>query len=277
LVALGAIVLAVAAVLGWGLAGGKLVVMQTQSMCPAVCVGSLVGDRPLRGPVHAGELVTFHPPDSSSETYTHEIWHIFANGMVQTKGVANPVPDPWLITRSDIVGRVVFSVWGLGWLFDALPLLAVGVMAWLLARPWVAARSRRAWDRVWMTVLIVLPVCVLRPLVRAAVVSITADPTHRGWARATVVNTGILPVSFHTAGGQVTGYVRSTALAHLPGPLSAKGSLALYETVSLYWWGWVVLVALVVSPLAGYLWHVWRDNEVVPDLGPTGKGLASRT
>ena len=138
LVVSGLVVLAVVAVLGWDLFGGRLFVMETPSMCPAVCVGSLVADGPVRGPLHVGELITFHPPGTKTETYTHEISHIFPNGMIQTRGVANPDHDPWLITRSDIVGIVDLNVWGLGWLLRVLPFLAVGVLAWVLARPRLA-------------------------------------------------------------------------------------------------------------------------------------------
>ena len=49
LVVLGAVSLAVAAVLGWNLSGGRFLIMETPSMCPNVCVGSLVADRPLEG------------------------------------------------------------------------------------------------------------------------------------------------------------------------------------------------------------------------------------
>jgi hypothetical protein len=232
-------------------------------MCPVVCVGSLVVDRPLQGPVHVGELVTFHPPDTPNETYTHEISHIFSNGMIQTRGVANPSHDPWLITRSDIVGRAVFHVRGLGWLLKALPLLAVGVLAWVLARQWVTRRLRRAWDRLWLTALVVLPIWAFHPLVRATVMSISLLPNHL--VRTTVVNTGSLSVSFHTATGQAAKVVRPGAIVHLTGPASQSGYLVLRESVSLCWWGWVIVGLIVISPLAGYLWHNWRNNEHVPD------------
>ena len=193
-----------AAVLGWNLSGGRLLVMETPSMCPTVCVGSLVADRPLQGAVHVGELITFHPPNTRTETYTHEVSRIFANGAIETRGVGNATHDPWLITRSDIVGGVVFSVWELGWVLKALPLLAVGVLFWVTARPWIGERIRRSWDRGWMTVLTVLPLWMLHPLVWATVISSTVDLPHHGhWMSDTIVNTGILPVSFHAAGGQV--------------------------------------------------------------------------
>jgi hypothetical protein len=261
-VVLAAVVVALVAVLGWNAAGGRLFVMATPSMCPTVCVGSLVADRPLQGAVHVGELITFHPPSTRTETYTHEVSHIFANGMIQTRGAADPEHDPWLITRSDIVGRVVFSVWELGWLLKALPLFAVGVLFWVTARPWIGERTRRSWDRGWMTVLTVLPLWVLHPLVSATVISTTFNlPHHRHWASDTVVNTGILPLSFHAAKGQVV-HLTSTGLGHVAGLLSVNGSLMLHDTVSLPLWGWIVLAPVVVSPLAGYLWHAWRNDEM---------------
>jgi hypothetical protein len=258
---LGAVVLAVAAVLGWSLSGGQLLVMGSPSMCPSVCVGSLVADRPLQGAVHVGELITFHPPSTRTETYTHEVFRIFANGTIQTRGVGNLAPDPWLIRRSDIVGRVVFSVWELGWLLKALPLLAVGALFWVTVRPWIGERMRRSWDRGWMTVLAVLPLWLLHPLLSATVIASTVDVAHHGhWMSDTIVNTGILPASFHAAGGQVVN-VSSTGVGQVGGPLK-NGYLTLHDTVSLPWWGWTVLALAVVSPFAGYLWHAWRNDEV---------------
>jgi hypothetical protein len=56
-----------------------------------------------------------------------------------------------------------------------------------------------------------------------------------------------------------------TDLVHLSATPSASGYLVLHEAVSLYWWGWVIVALVVVSPLAGYLWQTWRDNEAVQD------------
>jgi hypothetical protein len=264
---LGLVALAAVAVLGWNLSGGRLYAMETPSMCPVVCVGALVADQPLQGPVHVGELVTFHPPDTPNETYTHEISHIFANGMIQTRGVANPSHDPWLISRSDIVGQAVFNVRGLGWLLKALPLLAVGVLAWVLVRQWVARRLRRAWDRVWMTALVVIPLQAFHPLVRATVMSILLAGNHL--VRTTVVNTGMLSVSFRTATSQAASVVRPGAVVHLIGPPSQNSYLVLREAVSFCRWGWAIVGLIVISPLAGYLWHIWRNDEIIHEVGVT--------
>jgi hypothetical protein len=268
LVATASVVLAVAGVVGWDLSGGRLLVMETPSMCPIVCVGSLVADRPLEGPVHVGELITFHPPGSAAETYTHQVSHIFPNGMIQTRGVANPNHDPWLITRADIVGVTAFTVWGLGWLLKILPLVAVGLVIWLLARGFIAQRSRRAWDRLWVTGLAVVPLWVLHPLVRGSVVATVQDTARTGWLRGTVLNTGILPTSFAAAHGEVVAGVTSTSSIQVTGPASGHGYLMIREAVSLPWWGWALVALIVASPLLGYLWHVVRDDEVYASIAP---------
>ena len=274
LIALGAVVMAVAAVAGWNLSGGRLLVMQTPSMCPEICVGSLVADRPLLGAVYPGELVTFHVPDNDTETYTHEISRIFANGAIQTRGVANAQHDPWLLTRSDIVGEVVFSVWELGWLLKALPLLAVGVLLWVTARPLIGERARRSWDRGWMTILTVLPLWLLHPFVSGTVVSTTLGVVHhRHWASDVVLNTGVIPVSLHAAGGQGV-LVSSTDLGHVAGPLK-HGYLMLQETASLRWWGLVLVALVVISPLAGCLWHILRGDEAGQEAEPGRRGASA--
>jgi hypothetical protein len=270
LVATASVVLAVAGALGWDLSGGRLLVMETPSMCPVVCVGSLVADRPLEGPLHVGELITFHPPGSAAETYTHEVSQIFPNGMIQTRGVANPNHDPWLITRADIVGVTAFTVWGLGWLLKILPLLAVGLVIWLVARRFIARRSRRAWDRVWVTSLAVVPLWLLHPLVRGSVISTVPDTGRAGWLRGTVLNTGILPTSFAAAHGEVVAHVPSTSSVQVTGPSTGHGYLVIREAVSLPWWGWALVALIVASPLLGYLWHLVRDDEVVSEASERG-------
>jgi len=227
-------------------------------------MGSLIADEPLRGAVHVGEVITFHPPGDSHQTYTHEIARILGNGMMETRGVGNPGNDPWLITRSDIVGKVVFAVWGLGWLLKALPFLAIGVLIWVVAGQWIGRHARRSWDRCWITVLIVLPLWAWHPLVRATVLSTTGDPSNQRWARSTVVNSGVLPASFGSQGGETISHVPSAHSAKIAGPLDDHGALRLHEAVSLHWWGWIIVGFLVLSPLTGYLWHWWCGDEALP-------------
>jgi hypothetical protein len=263
MVALAIVVLAVGGVFAWRLAGGRLLVMETPSMCPAVCVGSLVADQPLRGAIHPGELISFHPP-GSTEIYTHKVSAIFANGMIQTRGIANPAHDPWLITRADIVGRVVWTVWGLGWALKVLPMLAVGVLAWVLVRARVSAASRRAWDRLWMTALVVIPLWALNPLVRGQITAVTVKAGTKHLGQARVVNTGLLSSAFHPVNGGRTLRLASAHIGVLSGALSKQGAFYVHETLVLRPWGWAVLVAVIVSPLLAYFVHIWRDDEHPP-------------
>ena len=263
LVALFTVVLAVGAVFAWRLAGGRLFVMATPSMCPAVCVGSLVADQPLRGALHPGDLISFHPP-GSTEIYTHKIAAIFTNGLIQTRGIANPAHDPWLITRADIVGRVVWTVWGLGWALKALPMLAVGVLAWVLVRGRVSAASRRSWDRLWMTALAVIPLWALNPLVRGQMAEVTVKQGATQEGQSRVFNTGLLSAAFHPANGGRSLDLASAHVGMLSGGLTKHGAFYVHETLALRPWGWALLVTIIVSPLLAYFVHIWRDDE-----GPT--------
>jgi hypothetical protein len=254
------VALAVVLVLGWNLSGGQLEVMETSSMCPAVCVGSLVADRPLTGPLHVGEMITFHPPGSDATTYTHDVFRIFPNGSIQTKGLGNPRHDPWLINRSAIVGKVAFTLWGLGWLLKALPLLAVGTLGWVVTVRTATARARRGWNTLWLTLLVVIPLWILRPLVSAKVISSSPDHGHSHLNTVKLVNTGLLPASFQTASGGHVSHIASTHVADVAGVADHQGLILIGQSVSLYWWGWTIVICGVTAPLAAYLWHAWRDG-----------------
>jgi hypothetical protein len=242
------------AVLAWNLSGGRLLVMDSPSMCPAVCVGSLVADQPLDGPVRVGEIVTFHPPGDPTQTFTHEVVHVSRNGSVETRGLLDSKPDPWSTPRSRIVGVVVFSGRDLGWLLRALPLVALAVGMWALGRSSVRASSRRAWDTIWLTFLAVVPLWTLRPLLRVSIVSMSTHAAHKGSLAATFVNTGLLPITLGVDGSAHRSYAAPGNSGHIAGPASRSGHLYLHEAVSLRWWGWLVVVSVVALPLARRTW-----------------------
>jgi hypothetical protein len=256
--ALTVVILMAVAALGWRALGGQVFVMETGSMCPKICVGSLVADEPLKGPLHRGELITFHPPSLGTEVYTHEVYRIFANGAIQTHGVAETGHDPWLISRADITGMTVLHLPGLGWLLKDLPVLAVGVLCWVAVRRKIARAVRRGWDRLWMTALTVIPLWTLHPLIDGAVVASSQISHHR--VSVTLVNTGLLPASFGTPSGIVARHVASGALAHVTMRVH-HGSPLLHETAALPWWGWAVIAAVVASPALGYIWYILRHSE----------------
>ena len=232
-------------------------------MCPQICVGSLVADRPITGPLHVGEVITFRPPGVFDETYTHQIMKILPDGRIQTHGVVDKTPDPWLLHRSNLVGRVVISLWGIGWLLKALPVFAIGTMAWIVLRPGLPARWKRPSDRVWLTAMILIPLWTLDPLLRATIVSSSVVTGGHHLVEALVVNTGILPETLRIGSGQAAINVDPGATADLVGPTGSNGAISIQEYISLYWWGWTALSMLVLSPLIGFLWHSWKDDEVV--------------
>jgi hypothetical protein len=104
---------------------------------------------------------------------------------------------------------------------------------------------------------------MLHPLIKATVISTVGDPQRHRWQRITVVNTGLLPSSFRVIGGNVTSHVSSTHLARAIGPSDSHGVILVSQSVSLYWWGWVIVACMVSLPLVGFLWHTWRNDEIL--------------
>jgi hypothetical protein len=252
---LGLMVVLCATVLGWRLAGGKMLMMQTPSMCPRICVGALVADRPLTGPLHTGEIITFYPPGDTTETYSHEVWHIFPTGQIQTKGIANSYHDPWVLVRPDIIGRVAFTIPAAGWLLKVLPFLAAGVLIWVLSRPFISRRVCRAWDRAWIAVMVIVPVAAFHPLINAAVIGSSGHPL-----RAKVANSGLLPEALHNGGHTLARHVAPAHIAHVTVHGKAPWP-PLLETASLAWWGWALVGLGCGWPLLAYLWHICRGDE----------------
>jgi len=229
----------------WRLSGGTMFTIATPSMCPALCVGSLVLDRPLSGPVLVGAVITFRPPGSST-VYTHRVAEVLPGGALRTRGDAVGRLDPWTVPRHRVIGVAVASVAGLGWLWRATPLMAGALAVALVARRWVDVRDRVDVDVAGMTLAVALPTLVLRPFVRLAVIA--ARSRLRGGLVMRVVNTGLFPVRYRTAGSATSGVVAAghlrTLVAHGHG-----GPVALHAAPSLPLWGWAATVGVVLLPL----------------------------
>jgi hypothetical protein len=253
------VLLAGLGVVACDVSGDRLLFMSTASMCPRVCVGALIVDRPLEGRLYAGEIVTFHLPGDTKETYTHEIYSVSPQGTIDTLGIANHRPDPWSISRSDIVGRTVLVLLGAGWLLRALPFLAIAVLVWVEGRSWIRRRAVHLWDTAWLTLLVVVPILLMRPLLRASLVEIASDSKPNGRFTAILINTGLLPASFSAKGGTPDGHVEPGATARVSG--ASKGGAVVHEVVSLHWWGWMIVALVVLSPLYRYAWLEWAASR----------------
>jgi hypothetical protein len=145
--------------------------------------------------------------------------------------------------------------------------MAAALACILVARRSMPNRIRQPLDLLFATMLVVVPVLVMRPLLRASVVS-----WHRirgGTIVMTVVNDGLLPAQFRVTVGPTVSHVAPGHLVTLVGSPPASGSVTVGQAASFYGWEWAVVVVLVLLPmiacLAAYLWGHLR---------PPGYGLA---
>lgn len=244
------IVAAVLTQAGWVLSGGTSYNVGSTSMCPTFCVGALTLDLPVSGHVHTGEVVTFTPPGLATP-YSHRVVKVFTNGDFKTKPDGSSLVDPWTVTPSEVQGRVVYALWGLGWLSKALPFLAIGMAAILLLRRRISVLVRRDWDRFFATLLVLIPVWILKPLIRGVLIYSEKLPHHM--SRVTIVNTGLLPAQFKAVGGQFKDFISSGHVFTITGPLQKNQQVDIKEFASFHWWGWTIVFLIVLSPLISYL------------------------
>jgi len=95
-------------------------IVQSGSMVPAIKMGSVVMVKPVSD-YKVGEVITFGPYSTTKAPTTHRIYDIKVEGgqpVYITKGDANNAPDSREIRKSDIVGKVLFSVPYFGYAVD---------------------------------------------------------------------------------------------------------------------------------------------------------------
>jgi signal peptidase I len=116
-VALGLLALLLCGIVGTGFSywhqGYRVYVIHTGSMIPTYRLGDIVIDKPATQ-LHRGEVITFRHSATSNVIVTHRIASI-RDGLIRTKGDANPTPDAWAITPAQVRGTVVASVPRIGY------------------------------------------------------------------------------------------------------------------------------------------------------------------
>lgn len=230
----------------WTISGGRTYVVSTPSMSPTVPVGSLVLTRPVpAGGPKIGQIIAFHPPNEPHTTYTHRVVKIMPGPTYSTKGDLDASPDAWVLTQKDILGVATHHMKRIGWLVRALPYLAIGAVLLIAIAMWAPRTRRRLIYFVGGTIVLSVPILVLRPLVRGVFVGsgIIAGRVHAG-----VVNTGLLPLRF-VMNGATTQHTAAGYPAVLTARPPASGHLLITGTVDLSLWGWVLLVLICLSPL----------------------------
>jgi hypothetical protein len=231
----------------WAVTGGRWLIVKTPSMGAAGPVGTLLWVQPTSlASVHVGEVIAFHPPFSTSETYSHRVVAINANGTLTTKGDINGSTDPWQVHRSQLVGRVAMRWWGIGWLVRAVPILVTGgLLLAVVVRFLLAPRWRPPAVIAGCGLILAVATYLLKPLVRAVLISFAKAP---GGARATFVGTGLLPLRMS---GQGAGHVEMGD-GHVASLLVTRhdkaGHFAVHLGVHLSPWWWVVVVLACFSP-----------------------------
>jgi hypothetical protein len=252
------IVVSILASAGWRLTGGSEYVITSPSMCPTICVGALVLDQTAGQHFHAGEVVSFVPP-GLGQVYTHRIVYVFANGSFETKGDAANIIDPWRVYPSMVRGHEVATLRGAGWFDLALPFLAMALTLILIARRMFHTVHRREWDRLFVSLMVVVPIWLLKPLVRGIIVQTSS--LRPGVSQIVVVNTGLLPAEFRVPGGQAQSFVNPGFRATLSGPVRRGGQLGLSQVASFHWYGWAVVALFVSSPLVWYVIQLLRPSS----------------
>jgi signal peptidase len=92
-------------------------IVKSGSMEPKIHTGSVVIDHTATN-YKLKDVITFKIPNSK-DTVTHRIVQISSkNGVTsyRVKGDANPTPDPGPVLKTNVIGRVLFSIPGLGYI-----------------------------------------------------------------------------------------------------------------------------------------------------------------
>ena len=77
-----------------------------RSMHPTLRTGDLLRVEPYGGrAVRVGDVLLFYPP-GDTQAVAHRAVSVTSRG-IRTRGDHHPEPDPWILSRSDITGRVV--------------------------------------------------------------------------------------------------------------------------------------------------------------------------
>jgi hypothetical protein len=276
MVVAGALVALAVVLVWWWAIGGRWFIVRTPSMGTYAPVGTLLWVKPVNiHDVHVGDVITFQTPTYTvtndaggrhtvtevSQTYTHRVVALGPSDTVQTKGDINQARDPWHTDQRHLVGQVMASMPGVGWLVGALPLLIPGAIVWWVLTGVLASKRARAPLRVLGAAALVAAACyVYNPLFGAENLGMIPLGGSAG-ARATYVGTGLMPVQLAAEGAHsvlvYAGEARSIVATHL-GP---GGQYQVKVTPKIPWQTWLVVAAFGIAPA---VWSVIAGTEWPP-------------
>ncbi len=233
---------------GWLISGGGLYLVGSPSMGTVAPVGSLVATQPLAASavLRVGEIVVFEPHAGRSLTYVHRIYQVLPKGEYLTKGDLNQGPDPWVITRSDIVGTPQAIIPAIGWIYKSATWLFLGAAALLIVALFVGERQRRWMLALAPAVLLAVPLLWYRPLIGGFLFG----SGRRGrLVAANIIDTGILPVHFTPTHGSVVHAVPGQEVLVTGSTPDHPSVLHIRISAALPWWGWVLVALACLTPL----------------------------
>jgi len=232
----------------WRVDGGTWERVETPSMGTVAPVGTLLWVRPVDfDSLRPGDFITFRPPGSTGQTYSHRVLARQPDGRITTKGVLSS-PDPWQLGPHDVVGAVRMRWPGVGWLVAAAPVLLAGGFLALLVTRFARPRWRAPLVLIVLAVALSAVITWYRPLVNAQ--QLAFAPAASGGADATYVGTGLLPIRLTAHDGpSVVMRAGQVGTVHVDSADSAgKLRVTLAPAVPLWWW--VVLVGGCFVPAA---------------------------
>ncbi|RFA13095.1 hypothetical protein B7R22_14370 [Subtercola boreus] len=214
-------------------------------------VGTLILTTPTDNRVAVGDVITFRPPTSPTEIYTHRVIAITTDGAISTRGDINGATDPWQLYPADIIGHATVILPAVGWYVKAVPIIAVGtLLVWLVSSLFRSPTTRSALRVAGISLVVATAAYILRPLIGIVVLSTTADSTG---AHAAIVSTGMLPIRVQAVGGDHTDLISGQVGTLTVPSLVDSSQYHLSSALNLPVAGWIILAAVCAIPL---LWTV---------------------
>lgn len=262
------VLVALTVAVAWRLGGGNWVIVETPSMGTTAPVGSLLWVRHVDiGSLQPGDFITFRPP-GQSEAYSHLVRSVGPDG-VTTGGVISGT-DPWTLDQSHLMGEVVTTWFGIGWLVKAVPILMIGALlvgaaVWFLRRDWKAPAAIFG-----AGLVLTVAVLVVQPFTRAEQLSFTTRAD--GGAQAAWVTTGLLPMELHTTDGTQSVVMKPGEVGRIVIPhADDDGRYRAHVTPAVPWWFWAIVIGLCFLP-AVFMTVRGEQTEDPPAADPQPSG-----
>lgn len=223
------------------LVGYRYFSVVSPSMGETAPVGTLVVTLP-KDQYSVNDIVSFH---RGSRIYTHRIIETDKDGNYITKGDLNDTTDALSLKHDQIIGSSVFMGKYLGWVWQGLPLLAIGfTLAYLLS---LLKKVKDPWRWpvriIGFTLTIVIVTIILNPWLRVDLLHYNASPN--GGVDMRVVNTGVFPIRDDNGGRFYAGQV---AQVHTD-EVDFKGRFIYIPRPSLGFWGVILALLWCLSPM----------------------------